>query len=307
MNKIDWAEASKYGVQYLGRPGFTNVCLFAIDAIVNSRRLPEMATIVSTPPYSENERLDHLFIFWNWYYFPVIVVPSGFASGYSGQGPKGFSLAICMIRDKGIPINGTYIDEDEFDLINKGKIRDIHDPLLQKIRLESELYTWPWPEWVSDEDEELLERGQLWRKFLWREPKVDWLTEAIADVDLYRPGVGKKLRLAVDKLKSEDVEEWQSVGILMRDAWIELMQTLCQEKNIDTSGIRKDRVTQRLAKLKLDERVLNFMKSAFDLSQKIHHDTKIDLSIPRACVMATALAMQTLISPEIQKRNKAVK
>jgi len=295
MSRNSWEDGNENKVQYLGRSGYTADCLIAIDAILNSGRLPERATIVSTPPHSRRERLDHLFLFWNWWHFPLVIIPSGFASGYSGAGQRGFSLAICMIRGKGIPIDGIFISEKTFALIDRGDIGDVNNPVYQQIRLDSELYTWPWPGWVLDEHEELLRREQLWRAFYWREIRSDWINEAVGDVDLYNPEVGTRLRLAINKLEKGDVAEWQNTGIQLRDAWIEFLRQLCLEQNIDVSDIRSDDVTGMLTKLRIRDRFKKLAKSAFDLSLEIQHDRNVSKSVTRTCVITSILSLQTFL------------
>ena len=298
-------EDNKLKIQYLGQSGHTPLCLIAIDAILNTGILLDRATIVSHMYNRQARQEDHLFLFWNWGYFPLTVVPSGFSSGRSGGGPHGFSLAICMVRSKGIPLEQIDVSESEFRAIEHGQI---DKKLYMKIKAESERFPFPYSRWVLDEDEELLERGRLWEKFFWREPKTDWITEAIADVDIYDPKAGRKLRLAVDKIKdTENVEEWQSTGILIRDAWIELAQKICQAMNIDTSGIGLNDVKGMLGRLELDHKILEFMKSVYDLSQKVQHDRRIDEPTAKACLIATALSMQTLIYHELHRTKKKPK
>ena len=189
-------EEDKLKVQYFGQSGYTVTCLQAIDAILSSGALPERVTIV-THIYNRTSRPlqeEHLFIFWNWKFVPVVVIPSGFASGYPGEGPKGFALAICMIKDRNIPIDFTEISEKEFRLIDEERISEVDDPLLMKIKAKSESLGSMYYEWVPGEMDELLQRGQLWKAFHWRETKTDMLTEAIGYVDSHDSEVGRKLR-----------------------------------------------------------------------------------------------------------------
>ena len=293
-------DEEKLSVQYLGQSGYTATCLIAIDAILNSGSLPDVATIVSHNRGNQQE--DHLFLFWNWGYSPLVVVPSGFASGYPGEGPKGFSIAICMIREKHIPVRNVYISQNEFDKIDCGRITNIDDPIFSRIKLNSEIATFPWPLWVNPQDEELLERGQLWRQYYWRNPKTDLITEALADVDLYCPEAGKRLRIALRKLEIEETVEWQATGIHIRDAWIELASKICREKHIDTNNLLPDDVTGRLSKLGLAEQLKRLAKSTFDLSLKNQHDRRILQCVAKTCIITAAFSMQSVL--EIVNRPK---
>ncbi len=289
-NDINWQEIEeeeKYKALYIGHSGYTSDCLIAIDAILNSGRLPENATLVSTPQYSKNGR-EHLFLLWNWWHFPLTIIPSGFQDGYSGEGAKGFSLALCMFREKNIPIYWHPIKEAEFKLIDLGKLLEIEHPIYKKIKLEAELLTWPWPEWILDKDEELLQKEQLWKRCYWRNPKTDWITESISNIELFNPVVGQKLRLAKNKiLKSDKIEEFQSTGLLIRDAWIELVQDICNELDADTSGIGRNDVKKMLKKLELSDEIINSASAIYDLGLKVQHDRKIIQDTAKSCITSS--------------------
>jgi len=295
-------------VQYLGESGLTQPCLQAISAILNSGILPEQATIVTYAADTSSNRVqqNHLFLFWNWGYAPLIVIPSGFASGYSGEGPSGFALAICMIREKGIPINGTAVKEPVFNAIDKGKIIYADDQIFKDIKAESETCHWPWYDWVPEDYEEALKRGRLWyHPYLQSYTPTNPVYLTIANVDLFNSDVGKKLRLAEDKIrKGEQAEDWQNAGLLIRDAWIELSQCLCDLEKIDTSDIEKDKVIDKLKKLKLDERILNLAKATFDLSFKVYHDRKITKEVAIACVRSSIFTIQSIVLKYLDQKGE---
>jgi hypothetical protein len=127
--------------------------------------------------------------------------------------------------------------------------------------------------------------------------KTDWITETVNKVDGHCPLAGRKLKLALLKLESEEAEEWQNATMLVRDAWIELTQWLCQVNNIDTSDVPPDAVVDRLRKLKIDktdERLFNLARASFNLYTK-HHERAIDRDTATACVISTIVSMQTVI------------
>lgn len=127
--------------------------------------------------------------------------------------------------------------------------------------------------------------------------KTDWVIETVNKVEGRCPIAGRKLKRALIKLDSEETEEWQNATMLIRDAWIELTQWLCQVNNIDTSDIPSDAVVERLRKLKIDEtdeRSFNLARASFNLSMK-HHARKIDNDTATACVISTIVSMQTVI------------
>lgn len=127
--------------------------------------------------------------------------------------------------------------------------------------------------------------------------ETDWVIETINKVEARCPVAGRKLKLALVKLDSEEAEEWQNATMLIRDAWIELTQWLCQVNNIDTSDIPPDAVVDRLRKLavdKTDERLFNLARASFNLYGK-HHKRDIDSDTAAACVISTIVSMQTVI------------
>jgi len=127
--------------------------------------------------------------------------------------------------------------------------------------------------------------------------KTDWITETAKKIDDRCPTAGRKLKSALIKLDSDEVEEWQNATMLIRDAWIELTQWLCQVQNIDTTDITPDAVIDRLKKLgvdKTDERLFNLARASFNLYSK-HHKRDISNDTATACVISTIVSMQTVI------------
>jgi hypothetical protein len=292
-------EEERQKVLYFGNSGYTQPCLLAISAILNSGILPERATIISHIYNSKSERLqeEHLFVFWNWQYIPVVVIPSGFASGYGGEGPKGFALAICMIKEKGIPLDGIFVEEPVFNAIDKGRVEYTDAQIIKDVKSKSESLRWPCYDWVPEDLEDLLERGQLHRHlYLQGYDLPNPIKGAISNVDLFDPDVGKKLRLAEEKISNGiQTEDWQNAGLLIRDSWIELSQSLCEKETVDISEIEKDKVIDKLKTIKLDDRLLNLAKSSFALSFKVHHDREITKEVAIACVRSSIFTMQSII------------
>lgn len=283
-------------VQYLGASGYTRQCLVAIDAILNSGCLPRKAIIVSTFPRGSNRGQDHLFVFVDWDYFHITVVPSGFASGYGGEGPRGFSLAICLIREKGIPIWTIDVEDVDFRKIDLGEVRYWDDRLFRDILVRSEECRWPWPGWTDEAHEQLLERGLLWHECHWRQPEADRITRAISEIDVEFPIVGQKLRLARRKVdESQTSEELQQVGILVRDAWIEFSKAACASLQVDTAGVEKDKVINRLKKLNLEDELLDSCRASLNLSLKVQHDRAVGKNKAEMCLLLGVFSMRTLI------------
>jgi hypothetical protein len=287
-------------VQYLGESGKTNQCFIALSAILNSGCLPKSVTVVTFTVIKGKQLIEHhLFIFWDWGRYPVTIVPSAFTSGYEGAGPEAFSLALCMISSKKIPMFEYYTrDGNEFADLDEGKIQNPNNHIYQEMKKHDGWSNCLRDAWVNKKHKNMLERGQIWRAYYWyTEQKCDSITEAISNIDLFNSGVGKKLRLANDKIKNGiQTEDWQETGVLIRDSWIELSQKLCEFNKIDTSSIEKDKVMDKLRKLNLNEKILSLAKSCFDLSSKVHHDRNITQEVAMACVESSIFTMQSLTS-----------
>jgi hypothetical protein len=200
-----------------------------------------------------------------------------------------------MVRSKDIPIEEFTATEHEFRLLDEGRM---DRNLYQKVRQESELLTWPWPPWVLEEHEKLLEAGKIWRNLGWQRKKDDDVTEALESLDNYHPLVGRKLKLAMVQLEnSSEIEEWQQTGILVRDAWIEFAQKLTANKRIDDQlDIGPNYVKAMLRILPLGDEALKLACSVVDLALKIQHDRDLFSTVARWCVLMTILSMGMLLT-----------
>ena len=101
----------------------------------------------------------------------------------------------------------------------------------------------------------------------------------------------------MNKLDLDDKEEWQGSALLVRDAWIELTQELCERNQVNTSDINQDKVVERLERLKLDktdDKIYFLAKDSFNLSLK-HHKREITRHEAIACVISSIVSMQMVI------------
>lgn len=156
-------------VQYMGMPGVSEQCLLAVDVIVNSEVPPRKASLVTWVKDKRNMQEEHLFLFWDWNKVHLTVVHSGFASGYSGQGPRSFSQALCMIWDRTIPINMVIASEALFKAIEG---RRLTERIIDELRsADDRPLTWPWLEWIYPEHVKQVEEETFWREF--HQPKLN--------------------------------------------------------------------------------------------------------------------------------------
>ena len=144
-------------VQYMGMPGMPPPCLWAVDAIVNSKNPPRKASVVTWMRDRPNSQGRHLILFWDWNRVPLTVVHSGFASGYPGEGPRSLSIALSMIKDREIPTNDIILGEYEFCAIEN---RRLTQELIELLRTADDRPT-SWTD-VDSIHWEQMENGTFW-------------------------------------------------------------------------------------------------------------------------------------------------
>ena len=156
-------------IQYMGMLGISAPCLYAVEKIVTDVGLPPSGvTLVSTlrrpTPTSPSTPGDHLFLAWGWGDVPLTVVHSGFDSGRHGEGPKTFSLALCMILNENIKVASVKCDARVFDMIEK---RRVTEQVIERIRYKDMLDSselrdeWIANGWIYSAHLEALDDGSL--------------------------------------------------------------------------------------------------------------------------------------------------
>ena len=221
----------------VGESGITQPCLIALESALAGPAPVQKVTVLT-----KNGR-EHLFVLWesfDWPYFGTII-PSGFMSGYAGEGGRGFSLALCMIRELEIPIEHLKVRETVFDRIDGG---DFPVAWHRNVSESASPLEMPVDGWVFNNHWQLLTDRRLWRVQGWkrRNSPVRWQKPAI-DVDKFSWDVGDKLFMASEYLTGNaQPEDCQKMGLMLRDAWIEFI--LIARLNIEEidARIRKDDV-----------------------------------------------------------------
>ena len=190
-----WDTLDPDEVQYMGTPHDLRSCLLAIDTIVNSERPPKRASLVTWAEDRPKHLEKHLFLFWSWKEARLTVVRSAFTSGYSGEGPRALSVALCMIWDKGVPMDQLYVSEDLFNAINR---QHATEEMLNGLRVQGELVE-PWTaHYVRAEDKQMVLEQTFWP--MWHTPGLafDFLDAELAERchSLYPDNVGSAIREA---------------------------------------------------------------------------------------------------------------
>lgn len=120
--------------------------------------------------------------------------------------------------------------------------------------------------------------------------------------------VARKLSMATSQLQSaESIEEYQQVGILVRDAWIEFAQKLFSVDFLPSGA----EIPGRAHATKMLEytiahwptapkQVIGLVKILVALANKVQHDTSIDAYSAKWCILGTLFAMTIMLDLDAQ-------
>lgn len=122
--------------------------------------------------------------------------------------------------------------------------------------------------------------------------------------------VGQKLSLAISQLQSaSSIEEYQQVGILVRDAWIEFAQKLFNMDSLSEHvaiPTLKQMLVQTMAHWpSKPENLIKLSKTLIDLANEVQHKTTVDALSTRWCVLATLVAMTIMLDLDSQHERLA--
>ena len=270
--------------QVLGVSGATRPCLVALDMVLSGPLKPQRATILTK---NQNE---HLFVLWDsgdWP-FHVIIIPTGFMSGYEGEGARGFSLALCMLDELRIPIYHFEVQASIFDKFDRGEIPEDWLDDLYKYGSECAM---PIPGWVFVKHWELAKKHRLWRVQRWRETELYWTDEADA-VDDFSWIVGDRLHAACAVIRRNAPSDiCQSVGLTLRDAWIEFARVARETARIVPEEIGKSHVVAILDALCLGEEITRRSKKAYGATNTLQHHLNATWEEAASCFGDSVTAM----------------
>jgi hypothetical protein len=285
-SKIEGPQLSEF--QVLGASGYTRPCLVALDMILSGPLEPQRATVIS------NTDEEHLFVLWDCWNWPFegIIIPTGFKSGYSGEGARGFSLALCMLYEHNIPIDRLTVTQSNFERIDEGYFPRRWQEQVSRAALACAM---PVPEWVFENHWELTKAHRLWRVQLWRNTVLEW-TYSADIVDDFSWIVGDKLHQACSIVKrNARSEECQQSGLVLRDAWIEFSQAVrAKVRRVPTKAGRND-VKAVIEALNLNESLARRAKKAFDYTNVLQHDRGASREKARACFDAAVDEMAGIV------------
>jgi hypothetical protein len=274
--------------QVLGASGYTRPCLIALDMVLSGPLEPQKATVIT------NAYQEHLFLLWDCWNWPFdgIIIPTGFKSGYTGEGARGFSLALCMLYEHDILIDYVKVGPKTFRRIDEGYFPERWQ---ERVSQTASKCNMPVPEWVFENHWELTKAHRLWRVQLWRNTGIEWTSFADV-VDDFSWTVGDKLHQACLTVKrNASSEECQQSGLVLRDAWIEFSQAVRARIADIPAKLGKNDVKAVVEALNLDENLTKGAKKAFDSTNVLQHDRKAGKEKAEECFKASANAMAEII------------
>ena len=130
----------------------------------------------------------------------------------------------------------------------------------------------------------------------------------IRDIKANHELVARKLRMAQRQLRrATTVEEYQQVGIVIRDAWIEFAQKLFVLDLVPSGNIppgrsdAKEMLSYALAQWQdCPDKLRKLSHTLFDLSNEIQHRRSINELTTEWCLINTAMAMSLLLELDRQ-------
>ena len=272
----------------LGDSGYTRSCLTALDMVLSGPLDPRRATVLTK---NGNE---HLILLWECGGWPFegVVIPTGFMSGYGGEGPRGFSLALCMLHQQDIPINRLEVRPAMFDRIDGGDLPERWQKYIQESVIECEM---PIPYWVFVNHWELARKRRLWRVQRWRYNGIEWTADADV-VDDFSVATGDKLHQVCSAVRRKAPPEiCQHAGLDLRDGWIEFAHTIREKVKVVPGNPGQNDVKSVVAALGLSEAVTKLANKAISSANALQHNRNATRELAQACFDDSTKAMAEII------------
>lgn len=106
------------GIQYIGESGITESCKKAVMQLIHAgEKIKEVKILTVEGNYSNSHALLLTLEFET-----KIAVKGGFASGYNGEGPKGFSFVLNLLNQYTDNINEYVVTGDVFDRVSSSSL-----------------------------------------------------------------------------------------------------------------------------------------------------------------------------------------
>ena len=142
------------GIEYGGIAGCTKDCIDAVRRRLQYGDSIKLARILSANSNHCLLLTDHI--------GDLIAIKSGFGSGYSGEGSRGFSYVLQLLECHGAEIEEYDVGEDLLERIDKSALRLSDVKTIEKAR---PLRPMRWHDYIFEREESMAEAGALWDRF----------------------------------------------------------------------------------------------------------------------------------------------
>ena len=106
------------GIQYLGDSGVTQICKEAVIKLIHAgEKIQEVKILTFEAAYSKAHAL-----LLTLEYDIQIVIKGGFASGYNGEGPKGYAFVLNLLRNYTDNINEYIVSKSIFERLSNSSL-----------------------------------------------------------------------------------------------------------------------------------------------------------------------------------------
>lgn len=142
------------GIEYVGIAGTSADCKDAVIRLLQYRTRVTLGRILS--------HSNHHCLLITVDSGDLVAVKSGFASGYSGEGPRTFSFVLQLLEAHGADLEEYAIDEK---LLNRLDMSALTRADISRIDAARPIRPSRWPDYVLEDDWKRSEDGTLWRLF----------------------------------------------------------------------------------------------------------------------------------------------
>lgn len=141
-------------IEYHGIPGITRECMEAVMRLIQFNDQIDKADILT---WSNKHCL--LLSINNG---DIIAIKSGFTSGYGGEGPKGFSYTLQLLRAHGAEIDEYQIRRDMMYRVDSSCLTNLD---LEWVEHANPIRPPRWYDYIQEKDWDSEDEGKIWRNF----------------------------------------------------------------------------------------------------------------------------------------------
>lgn len=142
------------GIEYHGIPGTTKPCEQAVINLVQNREKIARTRILSCAH-------SHCLLI-SVGEGDLVAVKSGFASGYGGEGPRGFSYVLQVLYSAGIDIDEYDVSQELLDRLDASALTRVD---IEQLDVMRPVRPMRWSDYIHEAHWEFAHNGQTWRNF----------------------------------------------------------------------------------------------------------------------------------------------